>query len=640
MISSGDSGVSIDEIESLEAKLEQHKDLRQRMVLLDRLAGYFVFTNVGKAQKLLSEQERLLKYYPNQDFQLNFYIYVSLVENQVYNFQLAETHITHAIKILEEMGTVAQQIDAYTDFAGICINLGKMDAATLALNKASKLEKAFPNEQLEARIICREGFLKLHYGDFDKAIELILIAEKKINKLTNLELKDNYFLTLIYSGLGNVYQDNNEPQKSVYAYLRVLEICESTGMRTRLSWHYLNVGHSFIALGQYTKAEDYLQNAIKITDDISQSARAGAYANLGYCYFRKRQYVEAMNLYKKAEGLYKEKQEDDYSNLFAIERWKAELYQEIDKSKQARKHLIKAFEYAKAKDDAKMLSIILKDIANYFSSIGDFKNAYEYQKLHSRAAEQYFEEVGSRKVVELQIKYDAEKKKQEAELLRLQSTKLQLKALRAQMNPHFMYNSLNSIQNYIMSNQADSAAKFLARFAKLMRRSLDYSDMESITLESEIGFLEDYLHINQKLRFDDLQYEIFVHDDIEEDIFGVPTMIVQPYVENAIEHGLRTKKNGLVTIAFSLFDEDTILCVIEDNGIGREQARELQKLDQTFRDHRSLGTSITEKRLELLEKFHEHDHLSIETIDLKDEEGVGAGTRVEIRIPVVELKIK
>jgi len=149
----------------------------------------------------------------------------------------------------------------------------------------------------------------------------------------------------------------------------------------------------------------------------------------------------------------------------------------------------------------------------------------------------------------LEAKYDFERRKQEAELLILQANRLQLKALRAQMNPHFLYNALNSIQNYITSNDMTHAAKYLAKFAKLMRQSLEYSDVEVISLEKEIAFLENYLFINEKLRFADrMSYRIKVDDDIEEDLIGVPAMIVQPYLENAIEHGLRSKKDGILAV--------------------------------------------------------------------------------------------
>ena len=327
--------------------------------------------------------------------------------------------------------------------------------------------------------------------------------------------------------------------------------------------------------------------------------------------------------------------------MIHIENWKARLFSALGKKKRAMKHFVNAFEYAKIKNDYKQLSSVCKDIASFYADLGDYKNADEYQLLHDEMGERYMEEVNRRMLLELEVKYEAEKKKQETELLKLQATKLQLKALRAQMNPHFMYNALNSIQNFITSNEITFAAKYLAKFAKLMRQSLDYSDLEIISLEKEIEFLEDYLFINEKLRFQDrLSYQILVDDDIEEDILGVPTMIVQPYVENAIEHGLRQKENGHVKVQFFLFDEDTILCVIEDNGIGRLRARQLQLQDSQYQNHRSKGTRITEKRLEILHNSKDKE-VFVKTIDLKNEKtGKATGTRVEIKIPIVEIQMK
>ncbi|MEL6865169.1 MAG: histidine kinase [Bacteroidota bacterium] len=618
----------------LEYQLERQKDDKQRILIIDQLIAHYTYTNVRKAQKLLAEQLEILKRTPNPDLQLNYHAHTAFIENQLYNYYLAEIHFKQALEIVEDRGDVKQQAETYIDYSGICINLDKMDMATTYLDKATKLLEVFPDEQLLARITAREGFLNLHYSNYTKAIELFLEAEKNTNSLPQLNLKDYYFLTLIRSGLGRVYERNDDIEKSVRAYLKVVNMCESLGMRTRLSWHYLNVGNAYMALSDDESAEHYFRKAIRIKDDISQNARAGSYANLGYLYFKSKKYKEALDLYNRAEHLYKEKSEEDYSNFSIIENWKAKLFAALGKRRRAKRHFVNAFEYAKIKSDYKQLSSVCKDIASFYAEIGDFKNAYEYQLLHDEMGERYIEEVNRRMLLELEVKYEAEKKKQEAELLRLQATGLQLKALRAQMNPHFMYNALNSIQNYITSNEVASAAKYLAKFAKLMRQSLDYSDMEIISLEKEIEFLGDYLFINQKLRFEDnLEYDIDVDDEIEEDIMGVPTMIVQPYVENAIEHGLRSVNEGLLKLRFFLHDDYTILCVVEDNGIGREKAKELRDKDPKFTNHRSKGTSITEERLKILHKTRRKG-VFVKTIDLKDDGGKAKGTRVEIQIPI------
>jgi sensor histidine kinase YesM len=127
---------------------------------------------------------------------------------------------------------------------------------------------------------------------------------------------------------------------------------------------------------------------------------------------------------------------------------------------------------------------------------------------------------------------------------------------------------------------------------------------------------------------------------LEEDILGVPTMIVQPYVENALEHGLRSRKDGLITVHFKLWDDDTICCTVEDNGIGRKKALAQQENDPNRQNYRSRGTQITEKRLELLRRTKTQE-VSVRTIELYDEStGDAAGTRVEIMIPIVEIRVK
>ncbi len=622
----------ISDVRRLEAQLERQKDVHQRLHLMSQLIGHYAFTKIHRAQALLQEQSKILKQHTDPDFQLSFHLHTAFIENQLYNYLLAEIHFKQAFNILEERGDVKQQTEMFIDYAGTLINIDKLELATTMLDKAGKLLEVFPDPRLLARLTCREGFLNLHYSNYAKAIELLLEADKRINALPKpLLKKDYYFLTLIHSGMGAIYGRNDDGQKSVRAYLKAVNVCESIGMRTRLSWHYLNVGNGYMALGDTDSAEEYFRKAIRITDDISRSTRASAYANLGNLAFKNKDYEKALGLYNKAEKLYGE---GDHRNFSVIENWKAQLYATLNKGSKAEKHFKKALRHAKEINDYKQLATICKNIASYYANQKEYEQAYQYQLRHDEMDELYREEVNRRMLMELEVKYEAQKKKQEAELLRLQSTGLQLKALRAQMNPHFMYNALNSIQHYITSNDVNAAAKYLAKFAKLMRQSLDYSDMEIISLEKEVQFLEDYLYINQKLRFENqFTYEVSLDEELEEDIMGIPTMIIQPYIENAIEHGLRQRKKGKILLKFELYDDNTLLCTVADDGIGRSKARELQMDDPQFPEHESKGTYITQKRLEILNKS-KRKGVFVKTVDLKDEQGLAKGTRVELLIPI------
>ena len=629
-------------VQQLEDQLEDFIGFKQRLIVIDQLVSHYLFTNVIRSKALLEEQEQILQNYDDPDIHLNYIWNRALFENQMYNYADAKILFEETIQELESIGQVQQLVDAYIDYSGTCLNLNNWEKAEELLDKVDKLLKSYPNEQLIGRSICRRGYLQLHLNDLSQAVQLFLEAEKTMTSGPEaLSLKDYYFLTIISSGLGAIYEQNDDHKKSVKAYLRAVDMSENYGLRGRLSWHYLNVGKGYMALNDNTNAEGYFLKAIEITDDISQQARANAYANLGYCYFDKQMYEDALELFDRAEILYDERPEENYSNFSNIEFWRGRLYSKLENHDKAVHHLIEAYEYASDDKDFRQLSEISKYIANLYAERKDFEGAYNYQLLYDKYSELHMDEVENRRQRELEIKYDAEKKQREAEVLRLQANQLQLKALRAQMNPHFMYNALNAIQDYITSDEMENASKYLAKFSNLMRRSLEYSDLESIVLEKEIEFIDEYLSINEKLRFQDkFTYKIEVDDEIEEDLFCVPTMIIQPYVENAIEHGLRSINNGFVHIEFTLLDDDTILCVIQDNGIGRDKARELKTMDIRYQNHRSRGTLITETRLKLLNDSKENQ-VFVKTIDLKNElNGEPLGTRVEVVIPVVDVKIK
>lgn len=210
-----------------------------------------------------------------------------------------------------------------------------------------------------------------------------------------------------------------------------------------------------------------------------------------------------------------------------------------------------------------------------------------------------------------------------------QIAELKMRSLRAQMNPHFLFNSMNSIQHLVLQGQSDEAFHYLSGFSRLLRLILETSDQPVTELENEIELIRLYVNL-EKLRFDKtLEAEIIVEDGLETDNWTIPGLMIQPYVENAIWHGLLNKPEGrLLRIEFKE-DNGELLCVVEDNGIGRVRAREIKSMRPI--QYESKGMSITEARLELLGKQAIRGKVDI--IDLM-KNGVALGTRVEIRIPV------
>lgn len=208
----------------------------------------------------------------------------------------------------------------------------------------------------------------------------------------------------------------------------------------------------------------------------------------------------------------------------------------------------------------------------------------------------------------------------------------QLTAIRAQMNPHFMYNTLNSIQDLILKNEIKNTNYYLSKFSTLMRKILEFSEAEKILLEEEIEMLQNYLEL-EKLRFgNDFTFTFYIADDADVHRTMIPSLIIQPFVENAIKHGLLHKKGPKeLYIAFNKVKDDIVVS-IEDNGIGRKRSEEIKQRSQL--QHKSFAVGATQKRLDLLNQEREHK-IRLEIIDKYEKEVIAAGTLVKIYFPVI-----
>ena len=233
--------------------------------------------------------------------------------------------------------------------------------------------------------------------------------------------------------------------------------------------------------------------------------------------------------------------------------------------------------------------------------------------------------------VVFRIRQIRRKEKTETES-RVAMAKNELKALRAQMNPHFVFNSLNSIQHFILTNKSADAGKYLNKFARLMRVILNNSEKSLITIREELEYLQLYLEL-EEMRFEGkFTWKLDISEDIDIDYFEIPAMLLQPYVENAILHGLMPKNGGGKLDIVMRLEKNTIICSVIDNGIGRERAKEMRQLSKR-KDHQSLGMKITHDRLELINRLN-NSQLSLTITDLYNTDESPAGTRVDIFIPV------
>ncbi len=523
-------------------------------------------------------------------------------------------------------------------------------------------------------------------GLLDDAIKNALVA---INIFETIGDKNN--LMLSNSHLGMLFQETGFPEKAVKMHLENIIISKNdvaSGVKAR---YYFDAGNAYLNLKEYQNAEKYFLEAVKISKESNFiPGEMIMHSTLGQLYIKTKEYDKAEQNINKALSYFEETGQlaniaGSYSYLGDIQSHKynhkeaiplynkaLDIYNQINSLMQIRDTNSKLFiaysitENYKKADKANKIYTLLNDSIDSSERnkmIAEMKTKYETDKI---AAQKEAAEIKA-SLAENEIKQNkyyligtiiigvlillaslffigrlrATKK---AELITVELRETQkrlaiekqyrdseLKALKAQMNPHFIFNALNSIQEYIMFNKKELASDYLGKFADLIRTYLQHSDTGLISIQEEIDSLKMYLDL-ECLRFEDsLEYTFHVSEKINKDGLHIPTMLIQPYIENAIKHGLLHKKEGRkLSVSFLSKDNNSIQCIIEDNGVGREKAKEIKAKRNVL--HKSFATKATQSRLELL-NYRKDNKIGVEIIDLIDKNQQAIGTKVILNIP-------
>jgi histidine kinase/tetratricopeptide repeat protein len=442
--------------------------------------------------------------------------------------------------------------------------------------------KAFGNTLL-GRI-----YLKMH--EYDKAIGMF---NESLNGLKrNGKYDEHYFYGLIRPLLfmGEAYEAKNNYQKALSFTQQGLQFAKKAADKPALVQAYELISRIYHELGNNDSAYASILQYIKFRDSVQN-----------------KQFIWRLNNYKKAaEDAKKE------SRIGFLNRDNQIKQQQLKQEATFRNFIIAAF------------------IALLFVGLYVFRNINLKRKNERLVQEQ--------KEQEWKLK-DLESDNRHIELQK-QSAELEMQALRAQMNPHFIFNSLSSINHFILKNESKTASNYLTRFSRLIRMVLINSQKPLITLEDELQMLELYLEM-ERLRFkNSFDYSITFLNTIDSDNILVPPLLLQPFCENAIWHGLmhlpafRPGKEGQGRLDIQLAMENNILnCTITDNGIGREKAEEMKS--KSAEKEKSMGLRITQGRLNLLNQ-EKGIHTSYNIEDLKDAHGSASGTRVNLKISCKE----
>jgi tetratricopeptide (TPR) repeat protein len=466
-----------------------------------------------------------------------------------------------------------------------------------------------------------------------------------------------------------------EEYKSMYdAFQQFFIYADFNQDQRRISDAYRLTGMYFRSINQFQEAIDANQKSYDMAASISDSSlMGGALNHMAWYYYEMGNLDKSLEIYHKNLVFYKTGGGNVLANVYGNI---GNIYRDWERYPEAIDYYNKSIELSKKNKDIFNLSWLYEDISKMYERTGDYRQAYENQKLASVYGDSLMSANYQQTLAGARAQYEAEKTAKELELLELRLqrnrflvwglivgfgmiasvtillitryrfrsrqridamnhtiSELNQTNLRQQMNPHFIFNTLNSIQYYVFQNDKISSNNYMTKFASLIRKTLENSKHTEISIKEELDALHLYLEL-EELRFKEkFDWTIKVDEEIDTLAYKIPTMLIQPYVENAITHGLMNKENGKGRLLVELqLQKDQILCMIEDNGIGRAKAMEINQKKENH--HMSMGTNITESRLKLVNEIYGKSMI-VNYTDLLDESGEPAGTKVELSIPII-----
>ncbi|MEO6304217.1 MAG: tetratricopeptide repeat protein [Bacteroidia bacterium] len=543
--------------------------------------------------------------------------------------------------------------------------------------KAYKKALTIRSDKFIAHSLNRIGSVYDYKSMPDSANDYYLQALKLFEKNND---KDG--IATVYQNIGVLYYYQEDFDQAIANYKKALDIRLLTNDEKYISKLYNNMGASLRRQKKYDEAITYYQKAIelKLKQNDRQSI-AASYQNIAVAYQCKKDFKKALDYLNKAIEINTQLKNDldlglNYTGL-------ADLYESMGDFKKGIEYAKIAIEHAEKVDSPDLLYNSYELLWILDTLNNDYRSAVRNQYTSRKYKTKVFSTEKTNAINKLRIIYETEKKDHEIDLLNIENeaknkqrlwmfsiiiliTLLLLMALyfylkkrkdnqllifqkqeiidktqqlqlqaeeiakhRSQMNPHFIFNALNSLQGLILNNDNNKSITQINALSKLMRQTLNNSEHELISLEEEINYLKNYVDF-ELLRFD-LKFDFIVEIDqkIDKENTGIPPMIIQPLIENCLKHAkLNTTPNAKIILKITN-DDKKLMVSVEDNGCGRKD---------TETNYDSRATSIIKKRLqELNKKAGFEDTIGLKIVDLKNKNTIGIGTRCEFELPLVEL---
>jgi len=546
----------------------------------------------------------------------------------------------------------------FGDYEKALQNLGLSEKSLLKLDSDKKEIK-----EALAKTYGSKGIIYSEQNNYAEALENELQA-LKIYEETKNELQ----ISKLYNNIGVIYKSIDDKKNALKYLLKANQVSKKIDSQT-FAASASNIGCIYLNQGQLDKAKTYFDESLRSYQKNPNPRGLGElYNNYAQLYDQRKEPEIAKDNLKKAETEFLSI--DDQFGLSETYSFLAQIYFDENDLERSLEFANKSLELAKELELTETTMNAEKLLSKIYDKKGDQQLALLHLKNYDIEKEKFdvVRNEQRRLKTELNFRYEKEqlekrenasrerlkwlfliaiagmvllgiffyyrnREKQKTILLQKQLAEFEHKALHLQMNPHFVFNCLAAISAFVMQNGKDEAIRYLSKFSKLMRLTLEFSEESSITIDKEIEALKNYLELEQ-LRFNHkFEFKISKDPKIEDDA-SIPSLLLQPYVENAIIHGVVPKNGkGFIHIDFRQIGEN-LICIINDNGVGIEQS----KMNKTnfVNAHKSMAMEISQKRLETLEQL-ENKKIALTINELKEGEMV-LGTQVMIQLPLEYIK--
>lgn len=564
---------------------------------------------------------------------------ISFQQKRQTNSAQAKKDIEQAIKIAAETKNQEKLVSCKILLGEYYDDNGNFNKAFPQFTEALKIAES--ENDIAGMALCKYdlGFLFYKQGTEEKKKIALNNFESAISFS---ELKgDDFLAAKSYNSASFIYLDLDQLEKAEQSSLKALNLFRAQKKERRMAQCYLSLSRIYNKKDAYSTALNYLDSSLFIFQKYKGSAQINnVLLAKSEIFYRKKEYKKAIKIAQEVENspnVMGDQKLFAYELLYKIYKTRNKSGASLDyleKSKTIKDSLNeltrdKMMESVISELDAKsQLEILEKE-----AKINDLeleKNKYWVWALIGISALLLLVTLVS------YLFYRQNKLKSEREKIKLEQHSMQLEQnlLRTQMNPHFIANSLAAIQGNIYKQDKEKSVTYLSKFAKLMRFILESSREKEVFLDKEITSLQNYLDLQKLLLEEKLNYKINVSKNIATDEIKIPPMIIQPFVENAIIHGIELKKeNGNVALDFELLTKNKLKITITDDGLGREKAAEIYRKRNT--KHLSFSTNITNDRIENL-NTNSKNNIEIKTKNILVNNLI-SGTKVTVILPVANV---